>query len=186
MVAIGSLWIAIVVSAVIVFIASSLMWMVLPHHRGDYKQLPGENEIRAVVRKQNPPPGLYVIPYAKDQKERQQPEMVKKMEEGPVGMLTLMKPGKPSMGKNLAQYFVYNLFVSFFVAYIAGRTLPEGSNYLAVFRVAGSIAVLAYACAIIPSGIWWGRPWRNVTTEVFDGVVYGLLTAGSFGWLWPR
>jgi len=186
MVTIGSLWAPIVVSAIIVFIASALMWMVLPHHRGDYQQLPGENEIRDMLRKQKPSPGLYLIPYAKDQKERQQPEMVKKLEEGPVGMLTLMKPGKPAMGKSMAQSFVYNLLVSFFVAYLAGRTLPPGTHYLAVFRLAGTVAVLAYACALIPGGIWWGRPWRAVATEAFDGFVYGLLTAGTFGWLWPR
>jgi len=22
--------------------------------------------------------------------------------------------------------------------------------------------------------------------EVVDGLIYGLLTAGTFGWLWPR
>jgi hypothetical protein len=186
MVAIGSLWIPIVASAVIVFIASSIMWMVMPHHRGDTKQLPGENEIREAMRKQNPSPGLYTIPYAKDSKEMQQPEIVKKMEEGPVGILTLRKPGKPAMGKSLAQWFVYTLVVSLFVAYLAGRTLPPGSSYLAVFRLAGTVALLAYSSALIPGAIWWGRPWRAVATEVADGILYGLLTAGTFGWLWPR
>jgi hypothetical protein len=45
---------------------------------------------------------------------------------------------------------------------------------------------LAYAAANVPHAIWWGKPWRNVIMEVIDGFVYGLLTAGAFGWLWPR
>ena len=38
----------------------------------------------------------------------------------------------------------------------------------------------------LPNSIWWGKPWRNTCLEALDGVLYGLLTAGSFGWLWPR
>jgi hypothetical protein len=29
-------------------------------------------------------------------------------------------------------------------------------------------------------------PWSIVLKESFDGLIYSLLTAGTFGWLWPR
>jgi len=55
-----------------------------------------------------------------------------------------------------------------------------------VFRVAGSVALAAYSFGQIPFAIWWGRPWKSALKEFADGIVYAILTAGSFGWLWPR
>ena len=53
-------------------------------------------------------------------------------------------------------------------------------------RVAGTVACLAYSGSQLPNAIWWGKPLSVVFKEIVDGVVYGLLTAGAFGWLWPR
>lgn len=186
MVALTALWLPILVSAVLVFIASYLIWAVLPLHKADYKGLPDENTFLETMRKQTVSPGLYMFPFCKDPKEMNSPEITKKLEAGPVGMLVLRRPGKIMMGKSLLQWFLYNLIVSVFVAYLTGRTMHEGADYLAVFRVAGTSAILAYSGAIFSSAIWMGRPWSVVWKEFFDGVVYGLLTAGAFGWLWPR
>ncbi len=71
------------------------------------------------------------------------------------------------------------------VAYIGAVTLDPGTEYLKVFQVIGTAAILAYAAAHVPRSIWFQRPWANTFKEVFDGVLYGLLTAGVFGWLWP-
>jgi hypothetical protein len=178
-----ALWLPIVVAAVIVFIASSIMHVVLPYHRSDCKQLPDESKAREALR--GVAQGLYVIPYSTHQMMKS-PEIQKKYEEGPVGFLTVFPSGRPAIPKFMAMWFVYCLVISFFTAYLTWHTLAEGANYLVVFRVAGTAAFMAYGLGMLSNGIWKGQPWSNVIKEVFDGLVYGLLTAGAFGWLWPR
>ena len=90
------------------------------------------------------------------------------------------------MPKYLIQWFVYCLVVSFFVAYLTGHTVPSSTHYLAVFRVAGTAAFLAYGLGGLSSAIWKGQPQSMTIKEVIDGLIYGLLTAGTFGWLWPH
>jgi hypothetical protein len=179
----GALWLPIVLSAVIVFIASSIIHMVLPYHRGDYKKLPDEEKAREALR--GLPPGLYTVPYCSHQTMKS-PEVQEKFRQGPVGMLTVFPSGPPAMPKYMGLWFVYCLIIGFFVAYLAWHTVATGSSYLMVFRVVGTAAFLAYGLGIISNGIWKGQPWSNVIKEVIDGLIYGLLTAGTFGWLWPR
>lgn len=186
MVTLGMLWMPILLAAVVVFFASFLMWMVLPHHRSDYKRFPNEAAVAEVLRKQSLAPMQYTIPHCGSPKDMKDPAFIKKLEEGPVATLTVMPSGQPSMGKAMALSFVWNLLVSVVVGYLAGRTLAFGSEYLAVFRVAGTAAVLGYSGALFPQSIWMGKPWSTVIKEAIDGIVYGLLTAGVFGWLWPR
>ncbi len=186
MVTVGALWLPILLSAVLVFIASSIMHMVLKYHSIDYRQLPNEDAVRAALRGGNPAPGQYVTPHVKDMKELEQPEVKQKFSDGPVAVLYLKRPGPVSMGPQLGQWFGFGLVVSFFVAYVTGAALPAGTPYLAVFRIAGATAFLAYAAGQVPAAIWMGKPWSVAWKEVMDGLVYGLVTAGTFGWLWPR
>lgn len=182
----GALWLPIVLSAVLVFIVSSVIHMVLKYHNRDYRRLPNEDGVLAALRAGNPGPGQYILPYCADMKEMQSPEMQQKYVQGPVGVLSLRRPGVPSMGPSLLQWFLLSLVVSFFVAYLAAHTVPPGAGYLEVFRVVGVTAFLAYAAGQIPAAIWMGKPWSVAAKEVFDGLIYGLVTAGAFGWLWPR
>lgn len=182
----ATLWLPILLSAVIVFIASALIWTALPIHKSDWRKLGDEAGAIDALRKQGVSPGQYMFPYCKGSKDFQDPEVVQKFIDGPVGYVVIREPGKPSMGTPMILSFIYYVIVSAFVAYLTGHTLMAGSNYLEVFRVAGTAAVLAYSGALFPSAIWFGRPWSAVWKEVIDGVVYGLLTAGVFGWLWPR
>jgi hypothetical protein len=184
MVTLGMLWLPIVVSAVVVFVASAVMWMVMPHHRSDWQKLPGQDTLLEAMRGQKVTPGQYTFPFALP-KEMKDPEIKKKLEEGPVGMMVVMPSGQPPMGKSMALSVIHDLVVSVLVAYLAGRTLAAGTDYLAVFRVAGTAAVLGYAGSIATGAIWFGRSWSSTFKEIGDGVVYGLLTAGVFGWLWP-
>jgi len=186
MVSLGALWLPILLSAVIVFIASSVMHMVLKYHASDYRPLPNEDAVRAALRSGNPPPGQYVTPHVMDMKDMEKPEVKQKFAEGPVAVLQIKPPGPVSMGPMLVQWFVFGLVVSLFVAYVAGHVLPAGTPYLSVFRIVGATAFLAYAAGQIPAAIWMGKPWSVAWKEVFDGLVYGLLTGGTFGWLWPR
>ena len=185
MVTFAALWMPIVLATVLVVAASSVLWMLLPVHRSDVKGVPDEAGVMEVLRRQNLPPGQYALPYTADPGRMRDPEFARKLEAGPVGYITLIPTGRPAMGRRMLQWFLYALGVSVFVAYLTTRTLPPDADYLSVFRIAGTVAVVAYSAAIIPGAIWWGRPWRNVWKEVLDGVVYGLLTAGAFGWLWP-
>ena len=179
-----TLWLPILLSAVFVFVASSILHMVLPFHRSDYKKLPDEDKVVAALRSSSVTRGVHMFPYC-SHKEMNSPEMKEKFKQGPVGMVTVFPPGM-SMGKSLAQWFVFCLVVGVLTAYLTGRTLPSGTVYLAVFRVAGTVAFMAYGVGQLVNGIWGGHPWSNVIKHFFDGLVYSLLLAGTFGWLWPR
>lgn len=178
-----SLWLPIVLSALIVFIASSLVWMVVKWHDSDWSKLPDEEAARAALKGVGP--GQYSIPHAASNSARQDPEWMEKCKEGPMGMLVMFPSGLPAMGKQLVQWMVYCLVISLLVAYVASATLAEGTAYLKVFQVAGTVAVLAYAGAAAQGAIWFGHTWSRTVKDIIDGVVYGLLSAGVFGWLWP-
>jgi len=180
----ASLWLPILLSAVFVFLASSLIHMAFKWHNADYRPLPNEDEVRAALG--NPTPGQYVIPHVLEHRDLQQEEVRRKFTEGPVGFLYIKASGLPAMGSSLAQWFAFNLVISFCVAYLTSRTTAAGTHYLQVFRVAGTTAFLAHAAGTIPNSIFMGKPWRVTLKEILDGLIYALLTAGTFGWLWPR
>jgi hypothetical protein len=188
MIPIAELWEPILLSTVIVWIASALVWMALPHHKSEYAAVSDEEATRNSLRGIGP--GLYRIPHAADYDDMKDSDKQKKFEEGPVGFLTVMPNGVPAMGGRIVQSFIFFLVVSVsvsvIVAYVASRTLPSDTHYLMVFRVTGTIDWLAYGFGSIPESIWFGRPWGNQLKTLIDGLCYGLLTAGVFGWLWPR
>jgi hypothetical protein len=185
MVSLTALWLPILLSAVAIFIASSIIHMVLKYHSSDYRQLPDENNVLATMREAKLSPGFYAFPYAADMKEMGTPEMMEKYNLGPMGTMNINPNGPPAMGKALGSWFAYTLVVGFFVAYIASRTLAPGTHYLQVFRVVGATAFMAYSFGHFSDGVWKQKPWSMTLKHVFDGLVYGLLTAGVFGWLWP-
>ncbi len=177
------LWMPIVFSAVIVFVASAIAWMVLPHHKPDFKRLPKEDAFLAALRAGNVAPGQYMFPYC-EPSDMKDPQKKKRYETGPLGVL-LVWGGCPNMGRNMGLSFIFYLVVGVFVAYLGSHSLPAGAEYLRVFQVTGTAAIMAYCFASIPHAIWFGKPLRSTATDLLDGVVYGLLTAGTFGWLWP-
>jgi hypothetical protein len=185
MVSLTTLWLPIVLSAVIVFIVSSIMHTVLKYHHKDINRLPDEDKVTAMLRAGNLKQGLYMFPYC-DAKQMKSPEMQEKYKQGPIGMMTIFPSGPPNMLKFLGLWFGYCLVIGFFCAYVAGHTIPAGSHYLVVFRVVGTIAFMAYGLGHLSNGIWKGQPWSATMKELIDGLIYGLLTAGTFGWLWPR
>ncbi len=187
MVSLSALWLPILLSAVLVFVASSVIHMLLGYHASDYRPLPNEDAIRAALRgSNNPGPGQYLFPHPADMKQMASPEHIAKCVEGPVGFVTLRANGAPTMGPSLTRWFVFTLVVSAFVAYLASGVLPIGTQYMRVFHTVGLAAFLAYAAGQMPAAIWMGKPWSIAAKEVLDGLIYGLLTAGTFGWLWPR
>jgi hypothetical protein len=186
MVSVTALWLPILLSAVIVFVASSILHMVLPFHRSDYRKLPDEGKVTDALRAAGVTPGpVYSFPHT-THKDMKSPEVVEKFKRGPVGLLTVFPGGPPAMGKFLGLWFVYCVVVGIFVACVAASTLASGTQYPRVFHVAGLAAFLAYGVGQIPDSIWKGQTWGVTAKHVFDGLIYALLTAGTFGWLWPR
>jgi hypothetical protein len=184
---ITELWLPIVVSAVGVFIASSLIHMVFKWHNSDYLKLANEDDVRAVVRAASPPPGQYAIPYCSDMKQMGSPEMQKKFTEGPIAWLTVRPTGMPRMGPMLGQWFVLNLVVAALAAYVASKTLAQfPATFLGICREVGVITFLAYAGGSVSHGIWMGKPWSSVAKEVLDAIIYGVVSALAFAWLWPH
>jgi len=186
MVPIAALWLPILLSTVIVFVASSILHMVLPLHKSDYRKLPDEDKVLDALRAAGVTPGrTYHFPHTTHQ-EMKSPEAVEKFKHGPVGLMNLMPSGAPAMGKFLGLWFGYCLLVSIFVAYLTGRTRLPGTYYLEVFRVAGTTAFMAYAVGQLPDSIWKGQTWGVTFKHFVDGLIYALLTGGTFAWLWPR
>lgn len=186
MTGIMSLWLPIVVSAAAVFLGSSVIHMMLPWHRDDYPRLPNEDAVINALQPLAIPPGDYMLPRAANMEEMRSPEFAAKAQRGPVIVMTVMPNGIMPISRSLVQWFIYSLVVGILAAYITGRALPHGAAYLDVFRFAGATAFIAYSAALWQMSIWYRRSWTITMKSTIDGLVYGLLTAGVFGWLWPR
>jgi hypothetical protein len=186
MVPLVSLWLPIVVSAVIVFVLSSLLHMVVPVHKNDFRALANQDQVLDALRPFDIPPGDYMLPRPADMKEMGTPAFKEKLQKGPVLVATFMKYNPAGMGPQLVQWFVYLLVVGVFAAYVCSRALPPGTHYLRVFRFAGVTAFSAYALALWQDTIWYKRSWSTTLKYTVDGLLYALMTGGTFGWLWPK
>ncbi len=178
------LWLPILLSAVFVFIVSSIIHMALQVHKGDFKKMPNEDAVLAALRSHGVGPGAYMFPCAGSMKEMGTPEMMEKIKTGPVGWL-IITPGGFELGKSLALWFAYSLLVGLLVAYVGWHALGAGARYLEVFQITGTAAILGYAIGYIQDSIWKGAAWSTTGKFMVDGIVYGLVTAGTFAWLWP-
>lgn len=186
MVPLTSLWAPILLSAVIVFVASAILHMLLPFHRKDYGKLTAEADVMNALRPFAIPPGDYVMPLAEAPARMDSPEMLEKMTKGPVVMMTVMPNGPPAMGSTFGLWFAYCVVISIFAAYVAGSVLGPGTSYGHVFRIAGTVAFIGYSAALWQMSIWFKRSWGTTLRSTIDGLIYGMLTAGTFGWLWPK
>jgi hypothetical protein len=185
MISIISLWLPILLSAVAVFIISSIIHMFLGYHNTDFKKVPSEDKAMDEIGKLNIPPGDYMMPYSTSSKERNSQEFKDKMNKGPIAVITMFPTGQMSMGSNLLQWFLYCVIVGILAAYITGRAVPPGADYLSVFRFAGCTAFVGYSLALMQNSIWYKKNWTATIKSMFDGLIYSLFTAGIFGWLWP-
>lgn len=186
MITLSSLWLPIILSSVIVFLASSVIHMAPLWHKSDYPKMPREAEALEALRPLAIPPGDYFVPRARDMSEMRTSEFKDKMNRGPVAVMTVMPSGPIHMRRNLIQWFVFLIVVGVFSAYIAGRVLAPGTPYLKVFQIVGATAFMGYALALCELSIWYRRSWSLTLKSAFDGLIYAALTAGTFGWLWPH
>ena len=185
MVPVLSLWMPILLSAVLVFVMSSIIHMFLSYHWTDWSPVPREDEVMEALRRVDIAPGNYTVPHAESMAAMKEPAYVEKREQGPVAMITVVPPGQGGMGKQLTLWFLFSIVVSIFAAYVTGRALGPGAEYLEVFRFSATAAFLAYGVGEWQQSIWWGRSWTTTLKNTIDGLIYAFLTAGAFGWLWP-
>lgn len=186
MVPLTSLVVPIVVSAVLVFVASSIIHMVLPYHKNDLRKLPNEDAALEALGRLEIPPGDYVAPRADSIEGMKDPVFIEKVKKGPMLIMTVAPGGSASMGTSLLLWFLYSILVSALAGDLASAALAPGAPYRAVFRIVGSAAFLGYSVALLQHSIWYRRNWLTTLKSMLDGLLYGLLTAGTFGWLWPR
>ena len=185
MVPLMSLLVPILVASVLVFIASSIIHMATPLHKGDMKRVPNEDGVMSALRNFNLAPGDYAMPLASSMSAMGTPEFQAKMAAGPVVMMTVRPSGKFTMTPNLIQWFIYSIAVSLIAGYVAGVALAPGADYLKVFQIAGCVAFVGYSMGLPQASIWGGKNWGSTLRGMFGGLIYGMLTGGTFGWLWP-
>lgn len=177
------LWLPILLSAAAVWVASAVVWMALPHHKGDWKAMPDEGKFFSALESLNLPPGNYGFPDCKSKEKRNSPEVKARWEAGQVGLLSVW--GKVSMARNMVVTFIVYLAISLFVAYIAQLAVKPGAGFKEVFQVAGAAGVLGYAFGHIPGSVWFGAYPRAILMCVIDGIAYGLITGAIFAAMWP-
>jgi len=182
----SELWLPIVLSAVFVFVVSSVIHMAVPWHKGDWKKVKSEDAMLDALRAAGLEPGTYMFPCAGSMKEMGTPEMKAKLERGPVGHMTLLPPGGYNMGRSLVAWFVYSVIVGLLVAYVAWNSLGATASFTEVFRIAGTAGILGYAVGALQDWIWKGQRGSVTGKFVVDGILYGLATGATFAWLWPE
>lgn len=179
------LWLPILIAAVLAWISSSLIHMLLKYHNGDYQQLKNEDEVAAAIRNGSPDKGVHSLPYCLDMKEMADETMQKKFADGPVAFVTVFDNGMPNMPKLIGQQILYFLIGCTLIAYCAALMLAPSAEYLTVFRVVSSVAFLAFGWGQVPFAIWYGHKWSTSAKFLLDALIYALIVAGVFAWLWP-
>jgi len=91
-----------------------------------------------------------------------------------------------SIGTSLAYWFVYSIVVGFFAGYVAAPVAAR-HRVSAVFPTGRHDCVRGLTRSRYGRwSIWYRRSWGTTIRSTIDGLAYALLTAGVFGWLWPR
>ena len=186
MTGITSLWLPILLSAVAVFVASSIIHMISPWHKGDYQKVPDEDALRAAVGPLAIPPGDYMVPRPVGREEMKSGEFMDKVRAGPNMIITVIPNGPWSMGRNLVLWFLYLVVVSVFGAYLTGRAMPQNPGNGAIVQFVSTTTFLAYCAALWQMSIWYRRSWSTTMKATVDALIYSFITAAIFCWLWPR
>jgi hypothetical protein len=183
---ITTLWLPILVGGVLVFVVSSIIHMFLPYHRNDWWKVPGEDAVMDALRPFDIPPGDYMIPHGDGPEAMKSEEFRQKVEKGPTAVMTVFAPGAMfGMASQMIQWFAYILLVGIVSAYLGGRMLVPGTDYIVVFRLTGTVAFASYSMGLMQRSIWYNQRWSTTLKSMLDGLLYATLVGGVFGWLWP-
>ena len=181
---VAQLWLPVLISAVLVFVLSAASHMVLPWRRNEWGRITEFGALQAALRGLGP--GLYAFPSAPDRRDQMKPEWTERWAKGPSGWLTVAPPGPIRMGRNMGLSLLAFLFVAFSVAYVTFHSLGPAPRALAVFRVVGTVAFLSFGFGPVFNSIWYHRPWTAYAADLIDALLFALVMAATFGWLWPR
>jgi hypothetical protein len=180
----ASLWLPTLLSAVAVFVVSSIMHTVLPWHRTDYGRLSNEDQVMDSMRALAVPPGDYMVPRPANRDDMRSATFAEKVKRGPVMVMTVMQGGGFNMGRNLGLWFVYLVLVAGVAGHLAALALGSNADHRLVFHTVGLASFLGYAAALWQMTIWYNRSWITTLKSTVDGLIYGIVTALIFGWLW--
>jgi len=176
------LWLPILVATFCLHMSSFLAWVVLPHHFSDKKKIDAEDKVMDLVRDLNIAPGNYMFPYATHKTAQSDKAFQEKYAKGPVGCLDVYKP--INMASNMIQTILFFFVTATVIAYITHVACPpadEATDFMKVFRISGTIAVLTYASSGILNRIWFQA--RKIT-DFIDGCVFGLILGLIFAALY--
>lgn len=181
-----SLWLPILLMAVVVFVISSIIHMVVKLHANDYGNFSNEDAIRAAIRAGNPAPGRYVMPQCREMKDMASPAMQQKYREGPVGHVTILPNGTPNMGKYLGMWFVWSLVIAAVATLVAVKILPMNPyQAMRAAKLVGIVTFIAHGFGTVTESIWMGRPWSHTLKYLFDAALYAIGSAAVIYWMWP-
>ena len=186
MTSMSALWLPILLSSVAVFIVSSIIHMASPWHKTDYPKLANEDAIMDALRPLVTP-GDYMMPRPLSMADMKTPEFMAKAARGPRVVMTVM-PNRQnmSMTRELVLWFVYLVVVSCLAAYVAAHALLPNAPRNAVIRYAGLVSFIAYASALWQLSIWYSRSWGITIKATIDLLIYAVVTALIFAYMWPH
>jgi len=179
----SALWLPVLVSAVLVFIASSIIHMVMPWHKNDYRTVPNQDAAMDAIRPLAIPPGDYMIPRPTTRDGMKSPEFAEKLKKGPVLMLTVMPNGPWTMGSTFVYWFLYLVLVAALAGHVAWGAHIHGDHKAALFHTVALTAFGGYSLGLWQLSIWYRRAWSTTLKSTFDGVIYALITGATFVWL---
>lgn len=175
-----ALLLPIILSAIALFFASFLSWMILELHKNDWTKYPQESELENMLRTQNAAAGSYMFPYCHTQQEMKSAEFQKRYNEGPRGILTLLP--KTNMGALLGSQFLYFLVVSFGLAYLGSVAFRPGAAFIDVFRFYFTAGLLAFLAGMVPQAIWFRA---RISGHILESLAFAAIVGGIFAGLWP-
>ena len=177
--------IPVVLSAVAVFMASSVSHMLLPHHRNDFTKIPSEDGVMDAMRGFSPPLGDYIIPAPPGPNALKDPVYMEKVNKGPIMIMTVMPNRFGDMGKLLGLWFAYLLVVMALAGHATSRVLGFGASNRDVFHTIFLFVFAGMGLALAQNSIWWARKWSTTIKGMIDALVYAAIAGGVFVWLWP-
>jgi hypothetical protein len=179
------LWLPIVLGGIFCWIASAMIHIFIKYHNADYKKLSNEEQVSDAIRQGDPKPGLYHMPFCTDMKEMNNQSMQDKFKQGPIALISVFENGMPPMGKLLAQQLAFFLGGCILIAYVATLAITASADLMVVFRFTMVISFITFGYGLIPNSIWLGQPWSNCLRYLLDALIYAVIIAATFAWLWP-
>lgn len=174
-------------ATVAVFIVSSLIHTVSPWHKSDYPSVPDEDAFRKAVGGLRIPPGDYFVPKPASRAEMRSPEFLAKLTEGPRVIMTVLPNGYGSMAKPLIGWLIYCLVVTIIAGHVAFGVLHDRNpSYRDIFHTVALTAFAGYSLALWQARIWFEKSLSVTIKGTIDGLIYAIVTAGVFGYMWPR